>query len=684
MTIESVRHALREADPERRRQAVILLGEESHEGALPLLSEALGDADWRVRKEAVRVVTELPNTREVTRALVDGVVQGDNVGKRNSALEALVKLGTAVAPILLEELPSIPASARKFLLGVLGEIPDDFVLPVLVEACEDADPNLVAAAIDALARHGGTQAESALRRRLSSPDPYQRMAALDGLSHLGAFVAWEELEPLLSDRLVRRVALSTLGGTGRPEAVAPLTEALTDRSSHVVGAAAVSLIQLLSTSESLRVLVTDQAHALSPASRDALRALLHQGDAQARVSAAHLLLLAQDEPSLQGVVGLAVNDVLSPGALEALRTWGLKAARPLLSLFRTTEGQERAMSLELAADLTADARARQQTVDRSLEADLRRALLEGLSDLETSVALAAARSLVNWVEPEDAPTLVRVARRGHEALGRACAETLIALCAIAPDVVRVAIENVAFEGEGGAALASVAARLGGPRVSERLHAAMSADDPGMRRAALEALSEMREHGSAELIGYALADEHIDVQAAAARALGALSDSDERELATNALRLVLDSGTPAVQAAAVRALGEAGDEASIPSLRRLAASDAPEVVVAAIDALRRLADPDLATLLIRAIGHADEEVVKQALIALFETIGEEAVPHVVAALDHVAWDVRALAARLLGPSPTSAARDALVGRLARERNDLVRSVIAEVLGDAESA
>lgn len=683
MNLDSYRHALVDPDPERRRQAVIALGEGWPDGALEPLLEALGDSDWRVRKEAVRVVAERPLGRDVVRGLLAGVVQGENVGKRNSALEALAKLGSAVAPSLLEELPSIPPQAKKFVLGVLGEIPDDRVLPVLVRACEDDDPNLVAAAIDALARHGGPLAESALRKRLQSSDPYQRMAALDGLARLGAFVAWEELEPLLADRLVRRVALSTLGGTGRAEAIPPLVEALTDRSSHVVGAAAVALAQLLAHSESLRQLVAEHATALSGQARESLRSMLHQGDAQARVASAHLLLLAQDEPSLHGVVSLAVNDVLSPGALDALRGWGAGAAEPLLSLFRTIEGHERAMALELAADLLADARAHGSGCSESLEATLRRALREGLCDLETSVALAAARSMIHWVEVEDAPLLVRAARRGHEALGRACAEALIALCATAPEVVRTAIENVAFEDEGGAALASVAARLGGPRVSERLHAAMSADDPGMRRAALEALSELREHGSAELIGYALADEHIDVQAAAARALGTFSDSDERELATNALRLVLDSGTSAVQAAAVRALGEAGDEVSIPSMRRLVASDSPEVVVAAIEALGRLHDPDLPDLLVRALDHPDEEVVKQALLALVATSGEQPSPHVLTALTHPAWDVRALAARLLGPNLGPKARAVLVDRLAVERNDLVRTVIEDVLGETES-
>ncbi|MFW5920567.1 MAG: HEAT repeat domain-containing protein, partial [Polyangiales bacterium] len=50
------------------------------------------------------------------------------------------------------------------------------------------------------------------------------------------------------------------------------------------------------------------------------------------------------------------------------------------------------------------------------------------------------------------------------------------------------------------------------------------------------------------------------------------------------------------------------------------------------------------------------------------------------LEHASWDVRALAARLLGESGGDAARAPLEDRLARESDDLVRGAIREALED----
>lgn len=679
MTPEELERAMRDDDPEQRRRAVIAVAEKGSDEGAPLVLAALGDADWRVRKEAVRAAVELAPRLGLIPFLVQAIAQGDNVGLRNAALEALGGLGQRATAALLEALPRVGVGPRKFVVEALGDVGDPAVVPALVDASADADPNVAAAALDALARVGGPEAELALRARLHAEDPFQRMAALDGLDRLGAAVPWEELKPLLGDRLVRRVAIGCLGRCGHPAAAAPLVEALGDRSVHVASAAATALARLHDGGGAAGEAVTQQMQKVPEPSRKPLLYMLQEGDLEARQAAARLLALAQDPEALPGIVALAAEDALPPGALDATRAFGQGGVRPLLQVHMREQGKRAAVALELASDLIGLGG---QTLDGILGREVREHLRRALSSLDPDVALAAARSFAAWAEPSDAPALVAAASRLGEAAARSCGLALEVLSVRAPKVVDEAIANVALDGPAGAALARVVARLGGPMAFERLQAAQAANDPATRRAAVEAMAQLGGRRAAELIGLALADEVVDVQIAAVTALGGLRDDQGRPLGVDALLLALGSDSPAVQAAAARALGGAGGGRAIEPLRELVRTAAPGVAVAAMEGLRALHDPTLGDLLVEALGHPDEEVVKQALCAIHESAGARTAARLALALEHHAWDVRQLAATLLGQGGGDEARAALHDRLPRESDDLVREAIERALSSME--
>lgn len=678
---QDLREALVSEDAERRRQAVAALADAVPPDAADLIYGALGDRDWRVRKQAVEVAVALSERVDIVSKLIDALCDGDNVGRRNAGLEVFGRLGPGVSRPLVDSLANVPSAARKFVIDALGDAGDRRALDVLVDAAEhDPDPNVAAAALDSLARVGGPEAEAALRRRLKSSDPFQRMAALDGLARLGATVPWEEIEPLLGDRLVRRVALALLGRTGRTEAIDPLADALADASPHVVSIAVVALVQLQGQSDALATAVSERMRRLPEPARRALRSLLVGGDLRSRQAAAHLLLLARDDEALEGVVTLAAEDALSPAALAVLQVWGTAAVPALLEVHRTARGPARPTALEIAADLGAEPFARGATPPPAqLQASIRRAVRAATRDPDPFVVLAAARSMTWWAEAEDAPLLVRLASHGREDVARACGEALEALSESSPDAVRAALDGIVFDGIAGAALAGVAARIGGPQTFERLQTALAADEPEARKAAVDALADVGDRRSAEHIGYALTDENVDVQTAAATALGRMRDESGRSMGADALLIALESDAPAVQAAAARALGEAGDARAVEPLRGLVRSTAPGVAVAAMQALRRLHDPTLGTLLVEALAHEDGEVAKQALKAIHETGGEQAASRLALGLSHAAWDVRALAAHLLGELGGLEAIEALQARRDRETDATVKRAIEEALG-----
>ena len=115
--------SLSAADVEERRQAVSRVVELDRKEALPLLLSALGDEDWRVRKEAtIAARAFLPD-----RVLIDALIQvlgEDDVGKRNAAVEVLASAGSAGVEPLERAMSGLDGDGRKLAVDALGRSRD--------------------------------------------------------------------------------------------------------------------------------------------------------------------------------------------------------------------------------------------------------------------------------------------------------------------------------------------------------------------------------------------------------------------------------------------------------------------------------------------------------------------------------------------------------------------------------
>ncbi len=665
-------------DPELRRRAVIALGSSSPAYAAQALMQALGDPEWRVRKEAVRVARELAVSLGLLSPLVEAICQGDNVGLRNAALDVLEKLGADAADALIAALPTVSPETKKFVIEALACGGDPRVVTTLIEQSRGNDVMTAVTAIEALSVIGGPVTTEALIEHLKSGEALIRMAALDGLNRLGTTLGWAQLEPLLSDRMARRVAVTALGRCGQLDAIAPLEAALADRSLHLVRAAVISLSQVARTTPELAAAVERMLSASPEASRARIRDLASDIDSSVREAAVELLIAAHDEQGLTDIVELAVTDMLSPSAHEGLRRWGKPLSRLLLALLAGAGDRTRATALELASDAALEALSSAATEDLTLVRQVREALRHALASDNPTLTLAAARCMGAWAEASDAALLVGVASRIGEDVAYACGRALSGLAERAPTAVQAVIEVVALDGPAGAPLTTLIASLGGPNVVSRLQVALSAQDPTTRKAAIEGLASLPDPKVAELIAFALTDDSVDVQMTAARALGALRDAAGKPIGMDRLLLALNSESDGVRASAARALGATGDMRSISPLRDLVSQSNSGVVVAAIEGLRALGDTDIGALLNQALQHEDEEVVKQALYALADARAAGHVDRIAEALSHRAWDVRRLAAELLASLRDTRAVTALRVQRDREVDDLVCEAIDEAL------
>jgi HEAT repeat protein len=676
MSVERLKQALLDPDAETRRRGVLHAATEVDEAVGPLILEALGDDDWRVRKEAVQVVTKRAVELSLIEALVQSICQGENVGLRNAALDVLEALGPNAAPALIAALPNVPEHARKFVVEALGESGGHQVVRELAKAAASEDPNVAGEAIEALARIGGPEAERIMRSRLGASDPFLRMAALDALNRLHAVIPWEELEPLLTDRLLRRVAISALGRTGRIEALEPLFSALEESTVHVVGAAAIAIARLSGGSPQIAKAAAPRLALLDDRARAWLRAVLtSSGDAEARRSAAELLAWARDSESLSALVAHLTSEAPSPQTLAALRAWGRDAVAPMLALLPTLASvQERAVALELTADLALVAEGIEPAVRERVRSTLRRSL----SDREHPIVAAAARCLAHWADDADAALLVGHALSADPAVARACATALEALVRRAPDAVEKALSGATLSGPQSGALAPVVAALGGPRALDRLQGLLSGDDADVRRAALHGLGRVGGRRAAELVALALADEDPTVQVVATQVLGHIRDEAGDAPGAAELILALGSELPQIRQAAARALGYTGSTRAVEPLQELLRSEDTGAAMAAVEALGALSPGELAGILEDALHHADREVVKAALKALSDSHDPAAPEKLIAALSHAAWDVRQMSAELIGDLGVVSAVAALKSQLEHESDDLARVAFIQAL------
>jgi HEAT repeat protein len=212
------------------------------------------------------------------------------------------------------------------------------------------------------------------------------------------------------------------------------------------------------------------------------------------------------------------------------------------------------------------------------------------------------------------------------------------------------------------------------RVLER---ALAHDQQHVRCAAIDALAQAGGEAAADAVVFALADEEHDVQLAAVRALGQLGRADP--LAD----LVANTRDAVLLAAAFRALSDADPARAVAAACPLVTHADAAIACAALESIGQMGSARVSTsvtaacedALFQALDHEDIEVVKLALSLVGSQPGPRALARLGLCLDHPSWDVRRMAAELLGHSQALGSQALLRARYERETDPLVRDAIA---------
>lgn len=667
MKSDQLERAFHSADPDVRRQAVHRMSLRPTGTPLSQVLEALSDADWRVRREAIALAAAQTGDKQaLIDELIERVVSTDNIGLRNAAIEVLGMVGQGQSRKFLKACAASESGGRKFLVEAMGKTRDPQMVPNLEAVLRGDDANAAAAAVEALVNIGGSRAEQLLEEQLSTSDLFLRIAVVEGLTRLGTRVPWAQLAPAVEDAIVRRISAELLGRTGDPHALEFLLELATDASPQTSSAALRAIAELSRHAEADRDEITERLAASTDSFRLALHETLLHGDTPTRQGASYLAVLCRDDSAIEAVLQAIADDVVGPEVIDALREWGPQLVDSLL-MFHTSEPRVWAIALELAAELT----------DRYSEAvspavrDRVRGLIErDLMDAPEEVKAAAAESLRWWGDPRDCRALVACLDSESFSVRAAATRALEALVGKVPQSVEAALGSADLDGPGGADIAQVLSRLDSEGAIEVLKRGLHSGNARTRRAAVQALAMANTTDVAQLIGYAIADEDIDVQIAAVRTLGQMST----RAANMPLQTALDSSFAPIRAEAALALGQRDANNAIPRIRELLEDEEPMVAAAALDALAWLRDDVVAEAAEHALSSDNVDVYQAGLRAARTLPPREAEELVTRGLEHGAWNVRMLAVKLLLELGTESARVRLELAHAAETDGMVRHAI----------
>jgi HEAT repeat protein len=668
--LEQLREQLASPDDEVRHAAVQGLRDTGPE-VLPSLIGALGDASWRVRKAALDLVLLAPPADSLP-LLIAGLRDEGNAGRRNSSMEALVRLGPAAVPALASLVTDRDPDLRKFVVDALGNIDAPTVPALLRTALEDPEENVSAAAAEYLGRRRDRAAVPVLLRRLGESGSWLTFGCLRALGEIGDAAAAPAVTALLGEPGLRKTALEALGRVGDDQAVPHLLDALFSRDRGLRRVAALAVHRILP-----RLGPGAAAAALAAGVRaqsdadffEFLRGMLAQEDPQARAAAATLLGFApgarmvpivlealpqaaeQDQELFGGVLDglpdadlpLLVARLLDPSPVVRLRLAGVLGRR----------GYREAVPL----------------------------LLTLLDDDTGHVRAAAATALGRIGDPAAVSPLVGLLRDPF------------------PDVREAGMEAVVAIGQAGQS------RLG--LVLTLLEPHFTAADEGFAAAAVRIAGRLGGHGLITRLGLALRDARGEVRRAAVEAIGAVGGAE----AVAALRVALTDEDVAVRREAVHRLGLTREVSALPLLLPMLGDEDLWVRVRTVQALGGIAHPEAWRVLLAAAagdppgprrlaavralgagrvpgslavltdlaGAVDRETGMAAIEALGALGDPGALDVLLARLADPAWGLRAVAVRALGPFVAdSRVSSALVRAAGEDTDPLVRSLAGRII------
>jgi HEAT repeat protein len=585
------------ADEATRLSAAETLSADEAYDATPLLG-ALSDESWRVRRAAIKGVSQRAAPEAIEALLNSVVANHHDPSLLNSALQVLAASDVDTLTPLVELLKTPGADLRMQAALALGEQRDARAVAALIEALNDEDANVRYHAIEALGKLKATNAVDELATIAESRDFFLSFAALDALAKIGDAGIMPRILPLLEDELLCKPAVNLLGQLGDESAVTPLVALL-----NTPAAPADAVADALATlSDRFEVQYGEGAYIAELTSREVsptgvqnlLDTLESPGQENLRPIALVLgwLKRAGVDRALTRLMGRAD---LRDEIIEALVRHGSSIVKLLIAQL-TAEDLEVRRSAAVALGRIGDSSATTALVNTLSDESL---AIEAVNALAQIGDPAAVDQLLNLIGSDDASLRQAVVSALNALIPPSMSKRIIPLLHDPdPNVRESAVKIAGYFGYPEAANALL--ELSGDPVER------------VRCAAIEHLAFIEDERVLDVLVQAIKEETPNVRAAAARALG---NTDAPEVVAQLIKGLSDEDVW-VRYFTARALGRRRSEASVAALASVIEKEKfNHVRIAALDSLGQIGGHRVAAIVGRLVTDDDPDVARAAQAAL---------------------------------------------------------------------
>jgi HEAT repeat protein len=588
---------LTEGDESTRLNAAETISDDESFDTAPLL-DALRDDSWRVRRAAIKGVSQRAAPEAITALLHSIVENHHDPSLLNSALQVLASSDVDTISPLADLLKHSEADLRMQAALALGEQHDARGTDALIEALNDEDTNVRYHAVEALGKLKAADAVNALAEIAESRDFFLAFAALDALTKIGDARVAPRVMPLLEDDLLSKPAVNLLGHLGDDSALAPLTALLnsptapTDSIADALATLHDSYQQQYGEGSYIADLTSRE---ITPTGVQNLLDALESPDTEDLRSIALVLGWLKGPVVDRALTRLMGRVDLRDEIIEALVRHGSSTVDLLLSQL-TAEDLEVRRSAVVALGRIGDAR-------------VTAALVNTLSD--ESLALDAANALGQIGDPQAVDGLLNLIGNEDASIRQAAVSALNSV--IQPAMSERIIPRL-YDPDPNVreSAVKIAGYFGYPEAGNALLELSRDPNERVRCAAIEHLPFVEDERAFDVLANAMKEETQNVRAAAARALGNM----DAPQAVAQLIAGLSDEDVWVRYFSARALGRRRAEEGIEALERVIEKEQfNHVRIAALDSLGQIGGQRVAGIVGALIKDDDPDVAHAAQVAL---------------------------------------------------------------------
>lgn len=589
---------LAEGDEATRLNAAESLSDDESYDTTPLL-DALSDDSWRVRRAAIKGVSQRA-APEAIAALLNSVVENhQNPSLLNSALQVLASSDVDTVSPLLDLLTHPDADLRMQAALALGDQRDGRAVHALIAALKDDDTNVRYHAIEALGKLKAVDAVDALAEIVEASDFFLGFAALEALTQIGDARIAPRMVPLLENELLRDPTINLLGQLGDDSVVAPLTGILnspTTTSTSLITRALASLSDRYEEQYGEgRYIAELTSREISPTGVQNLIDELESSSKEDLRSIALVLGWLKSAGVDRALTRLMGRVDLRDEIVEALVRHGSATVELLIS--------------QLTAEDLEVRRAAAVALGRIGDASATPALVSALSD--EPVAIDAANALAQIGDPEAVDGLLNLLGNDDAPVRQAAVS---ALNSILPPSMSKRIIPLLHDRDPNVreSAVKIVGYFGYPEAAGALIELSRDENERVRVASIEHLPFVEDTRTVAVVVQALKEEIPDVRAAAARALGNMDGPE----VVPALIEGLSDDDVWVRYFSARALGRLRSEESIAALEKVIGEEKfNHVRIAALDSLGQIGGPRIAEIVAVLVRDDDPDVAHAAKVAL---------------------------------------------------------------------